>query len=107
MQGGGLCSTLQAEFLWWLLVAKWGGVPCCFFPTFVHRILFHPLTREDPTFSRGRKMMGSVKLMPGLRKIGCGMTVKKNLVLGGLWVELRRQRHQQAKGLKNQRGHKD
>jgi hypothetical protein len=28
--------------------------------------------------------MGSVSVMPGLRKMGCGMIVKKNLVLGGL-----------------------
>ena len=36
------------------------------------------------TSSRGRKIMGSVKVMPGLSKMGWGMTVKKNLVLGDL-----------------------
>lgn len=30
--------------------------------------------------------MGSVKVMPGLSKMGRGMTVKKNLVLGGLYT---------------------
>lgn len=43
-----------------------------------------PLSAADLTSSRGRKIMGSVKVMPGLSKMGRGMTVKKNLVLGGL-----------------------
>lgn len=43
----------------------------------------------DLTASRGRKTMGSVSAMPGLRKIGCGIIVKKNLVLGGLWRRAR------------------
>lgn len=36
------------------------------------------------TFSVGRKMMGRVKDMPGLRAIGCGKTVMKNRVEGHL-----------------------
>lgn len=44
-----------------------------------------PLTMAGLTFSRGRKMTGSERVRPGLRKMGCGTTVKKNLVLGGLW----------------------
>lgn len=43
-----------------------------------------PLAVADLTSSRGRKIMGSVKVMPGLSKMGWGMTVKKNLVLGDL-----------------------
>ena len=30
-------------------------------------------------------MTGSERARPGLRKMGWGTTVKKNLVLGGLW----------------------
>lgn len=45
-----------------------------------------PFTRHAGlTFSRGRKMTGSERVRPGLRKMGWGTTVKKNLVLGGLW----------------------
>lgn len=44
-----------------------------------------PLATAGLTFSRGRKMTGSERARPGLRKMGWGTTVKKNLVLGGLW----------------------
>lgn len=36
------------------------------------------------TFSKGRKMMGRVKVIPGLRIIGCGKIAMKNNVEGGL-----------------------
>ena len=47
--------------------------------------------------------MGSVSAMPGLRKMGCGMMVKKYLVLGGLQGKARCDEHVGAR-LRTTRG---